>query len=257
MEIEDKLILAKLMDKIKICKTKNKIVNSEFLTIYQKSVIEKELKKIKFSNYFFFGGYEEAEGECLIIYPEKLEIEIVKKYLENIVKAIKITLPKELKGKYSHRDYLSAAMHTGLNRNRIGDIIVHQKQAYIVVLNENSKYIADALKNMTRFNKSEIEIVNFDQIEVKVQEFEEMKLSLSSMRLDNVVSEIAKISRSKAENFLNSEKIFVNSKCEVKGTKIIKEDDIVVIRGNGKFIIDEVVGVNKKEKIIVKVKKYK
>ena len=72
MENEDKLLLAKVMDKIKICKTKNKIVNTGFLTIYQKQIIQKELKRIKFENYFFFGGYFGAEGEILVVYPRKI-----------------------------------------------------------------------------------------------------------------------------------------------------------------------------------------
>lgn len=112
MEIEDKLIIAKLMDKIKICKTRNKIVNTEFLTIYQKQIIKKELTKIKNNNYLFFGGYENAEGEILIIYPEKLELGLVEKNIDNIICSIKITLPKEVRGKYTHRDYLGACMKT-------------------------------------------------------------------------------------------------------------------------------------------------
>ena len=75
----DKLLIAKLMDKIKICKTRNKIVNTEFLTIYQIEIIQKELNREKIRNYLFFGGYEEAEGKLLIIYPEKFEKEIVEK----------------------------------------------------------------------------------------------------------------------------------------------------------------------------------
>ena len=47
MEIEDKLVIAKLMDKINLCKTRNKIVNTEFLTIYQRDIIQKELNKNK------------------------------------------------------------------------------------------------------------------------------------------------------------------------------------------------------------------
>lgn len=54
MEIEDKLLIAKVMDKIKLCKTRNKIVNTEFLTVYQKEILQKELNKIRFKNYIFF-----------------------------------------------------------------------------------------------------------------------------------------------------------------------------------------------------------
>lgn len=112
MEIEDKLIVAKLRDKLNLSKTRNKIVTTEFLTIYQKEMIKKELNKIKFKNYLFFGGYEGAEGEALIIYPEKFDINIVQNSLKNTIKAIKVELPKELYKTYSHRDYLGAAMKT-------------------------------------------------------------------------------------------------------------------------------------------------
>src|SRR5699024_2440574 len=140
MQIEDKLIIAKLMDKIKICRTRNKIVHTEFLSIYEKQIIQKELNRNKIKNYIFFGGYEGAEGEILVIYPEKLGKDIAEKNLKNILKAIKIKLPKELEGKYNHRDYLGCVMKTGLNRNRIGDIIVHEDGAYIIVLKENAEY---------------------------------------------------------------------------------------------------------------------
>lgn len=257
MKIEDKLTIAKVMDKIKICKTRNKIVNTEFLTIYQKDIIKRELNKMKIKNYIFFGGYELSEGECLIIYPEKLSIDIVIKYLDNIIKVVKIKLPKEVKGKYTHRDYLGSVMQTGLNRNRIGDIIVYEDIAYIIVLNENSEYIARFLKGLVRFNKAEIEIINCSEIKVKEAEFEETKISVSSMRIDNVVSEIAKISRGKAEKLLGEEKVFINSINEVKASKTIKVNDILVIRGLGKFIIYEIIGNNSKGKNIVLVKKYK
>lgn len=257
MEIEDKLILAKFMDKVRTCKTKNKIVNSEFLTVYQREIIGKELGKLKIRNYFFFGGYDEAEGECIIIYPEKLGVEIAKTNLDNIIKTIKIELPKELYGKYSHRDYLGAVMQTGLNRNRIGDIIVHDKKAYVIVLEENAKYIANYLQSLTRFRKSKIEIINCNDIELKEKQFEELKISVSSMRLDNIVSEIARISRGKASILLNEEKIFVNSKCETKATKIIKQSDVLVIRSRGKFIIDKIGDINSKGKTIIYIKQYK
>lgn len=257
MEIEEKLIIAKVMDKIKLSKTRNKIVNTEFLTTYQREIIQKELNRNRVKNYIFFGGYESAEGQILIIYPEKFDINIVEKNLENIIKAIKIELPKELKGKYTHRDYLGTVMKTGLNRNRIGDIIVFQDKAYIIVLNENAEYIKEFLKDIRRFNKANIDVINCNDIEIKETEFEEIKITVSSMRLDNVVSEIARISRGKAEELLMQEKVFVNSKLETKASKSVKEKDILAIRGKGKFIIDTTIGSNRKGKSILIIKKYK
>jgi len=257
MEIEDKLVIAKLMDKINLCKTRNKIVNTEFLTIYQRDIIQKELNKNKVKNYIFFGGYDDAEGKILVIYPEKLGEEIAKNNLKNILKAIKIVLPKELEGKYNHRDYLGCVMKTGLNRNRIGDIIVHENGAYIIVLEENAEYIKDFLKELTRFAKADVEVIDYTEIEIREAEFDEIQITVSSWRLDNIVSEMINLSRSKTEELLQTEKVFVNSRVETKGSKLVKVKDIIAVRGKGKFIIAEELGTNKKGKNIVLIKKYK
>ena len=257
MQIEDKLIIAKLMDKIKICKTRNKIVHTEFLSIYEKQIIQKELNRNKIKNYIFFGGYEGAEGEILVIYPEKLGKDIAEKNLENILKAIKIKLPKELEGEYNHRDYLGCVMKTGLNRNRIGDIIVHEDGAYIIVLKENAEYIAEFLKGIIKFSKSQIEVVEYYEIKTKEIELEEKQITVASMRLDNIVAETIRISRSKTEELIKAEKVFINTKVETKGAKNVGSGDVLAIRGKGKFIIGEILGNNKKGKMIVEVKKYK
>ena len=76
-----------------------------------------------------------------------------------------------------------------------------------------------------------------------------------SNRLDNYVSEITKCSRSKTEEILKEERVKINSKIETKPSKEINIKDEIVIRGYGKFIVDEFLGVNKKEKNVVLIKK--
>ena len=43
--------IAKLTDKIKESKRKNKIVNTEFLNMNQKNIVQKELNRLKEKNY--------------------------------------------------------------------------------------------------------------------------------------------------------------------------------------------------------------
>lgn len=234
MNTDNKLIVSKLMDKITISKTRNKIVFTEFLTVYEMDIIKKELNRLKLKNYFFHGGYDDAEGKILVIFPEKFDLKIAIDNLSNILKAIKIKLPKEMYGKYTHRDYLGAVMNSGLNRNRIGDILVYDYGAYIIVLEENSKYIADFLSSLSRFSKAKIDVINFQDIEIKEKQFEEIKITASSMRLDNITSELAKISRGKADKILSEEKVFINSRAEIKSTKAVHENDIIAIRGTRK-----------------------
>ena len=254
---EEKIILAKLNDKIRLCKTKNKLVNTEFLNMYQENIIRKELERIKAKNYILTGGYSEAESKILIMYPEKITEEIAKENITNIIKVIKIQLPNEQKGKYQHRDYLGTIMQFGLERERIGDIIVYEDEAYVIVLSENAQYIKDSLQTTKKFKKSKIEIIDIDQMKVKKTEFEEIKISVNSQRLDNFISEICKISRSETTRLIASELVSINCKIETKQTKTVEIGDVLIIRGKGKFIVSDFLDINRKGKQVVIVKKYK
>ncbi len=252
---ERSLLIAKCIDKIRISKTQNKITNSDFLNSYQICEAQKELFKDK--NFFFYGGYKQAERKVLIAYPNKLEKEDVIEKINNIITAIKVSLPNEIGGKIKHKDYLGMVMSFGLTRERIGDIIVYDDKAYIIVLKENAEYIKNSIKQERKFKKAKVEIIDINDIEPKQIEFEEIKISVNSLRLDNVVAEILKTSRKIAQDFIEQEKVIINYIGETKNTKTIKQNDILVVRGKGKFIIEEFLGKNKKGKEIIKIKKYK
>lgn len=94
-------------------------------------------------------------------------------------------------------------------------------------------------------------------MEIKEAEFEEIRVSISSMRLDNFVAKVIRTSRGKASELLKDGKVFVNTKTETKDTKVVCKDDVIVIRGYGKFLVYEITFDNKKGKNFVIVKKYK
>ena len=254
--IEDKLLIAKLQDKIKQCKIRNKIVSTEFLNLHQKKLIQSKLNELKIKNYIFHGGFEEAENQVLIIYPEKLTEEIVLNAINDIINAIKITLPNEQVGEYEHRDYLSAVMRLGLERERIGDIIVYKNEAYIISLKENAQYIADSLKEFTRFKKSQIEIIRIEETKSKMPEFIQVEIHVSSNRLDSIVAEIARTSRSKAEELIKNEKVSINCKYEYKSSKTVNVGDIIIVRGSGKYILENIKENPKTKRLTIILKKY-
>lgn len=260
-----------MKDKLYQSKSNNKITNTEFLTTYKQSVLEKELNRIKENNFYFYGGYNDSEYKILIFYPDKFidefekfkigekdeyKLSIGERYINDILKIIRIKLPKEIIGQYEHRNYLSAIMKFGIGRERIGDIIVNDEGADIIVLKENAEYLKNSLKELTRFKKAIVEILDINEIKEKELKFEKFKITVNSNRLDNFVSEITKNSRSKTEEIIKAEKVFINSKIEAKQSKELKINDIVVIRGSGKYRIKEFLGLNKKQKMIVEIEKY-
>lgn len=207
---EDRLLIAKVLDKMEFAKLKNKITNTDFLDLYQKNLIQKLLNSIKCENYLFFGGNDQVEREVVIFYPEKLEKQFIEKNYNNIMQIVEIILPNELQGKYTHRDYLGGIMKLGIKREKIGDIIVFDEGANIIVLNEIIDFVNSNITSLTRFNKSLIQIKKIEELHKQEVKTEEIQIIVSSLRLDNIVSELAQTSRTKAEEIINVGRVFVN-----------------------------------------------
>lgn len=252
---EIKLLIAKVADKYEFSKTRNKITYTDFLNISEISIIKKYLKEQNIKNYEIFGVKKDADRNILIFYPEKLSKDIIEKNYENILKLIRIKLPNNVK--YEHREFLSGIMKLGIKREKFGDIIVTDTGADIIVLNEISNILAQDLKNLTRFQKSEITIQNIKDLKIKENEFIDLKIIVSSIRLDSFVSEISRCSRSKANEIIEQGRVFVNSINELKPSKKINLGDIITIRGKGKFIYESIEKETKNSRFLINIKKYK
>lgn len=253
---ERNLLEAKIEDKYQFAVTKNKITNTDFLNSFEKNSAEKFLKQNKIQNYLFFGGNgENSERNILLFYPEKFSKEMVEKNYPKIVSAIRIELPKDLE--YEHKIYLSGILKLGVKREKVGDILVSENGADIIVLNEIADFLENNLQNLTRFKRASCDIIPISQIEPKEKEFEEFSIIVSSMRLDNFVAELARTSRSRAIQMLNEQRIFVNSIMEMKFSKKINVGDVITIRGKGKFIVGEMDRKTKSEKYVINMKKFR
>ena len=253
---EDKILLSFILDKIKFSETKNKIEYTNFLDIHQISFVETFLKKIKFENYILWGGYEEAERKILIVYPEKLDEIMIEKNYTKIMGVIRIKLPENEYGKYLHRNYLSAVIKLGLEREKVGDILVKKEGADIIVLNESKKFLMQELPMLKRFENSTITDEKIEQL-IKVEVKKELiKIIVPSLRMDNFVSDLAKTSRNKAVEIIKNERVFINGKAETKTSKSIKINDIITIRGKGRFVVKNFIGTTRGGRTIVEIEKF-
>lgn len=253
---DDKILLAQILDKIEMTENKNKIENTDFLDMAQIELVQKFINKIKIENYMTYGGFEQAERKMFVIYPEKFNSEVVSKNLSNIVKIIRIELPDDLKGKYTHRDYLGAVIKLGVKREKVGDIIVDSNGADIIVDKDISKFLLENLGSLTRFSKSTITIENIEDLRPVEIRKEELDIIVSSLRLDNVISELARCSRNKALDIINMERVFINFQSETKKTKQVKIGDMITIRGKGRFFVKELVGQTKSGRSVIKIEKF-
>ena len=253
---EDKICLSQILDKIEFSKTKEKIEYTDFLDMYQVSLVENFLRKMKFENYQLYGGYEEAERRILIVYPEKYDEKMLEKNYSKIVKIVRVLLPEEEKGKYSHRNYLGGIVKLGLKREKVGDIIVCEEGADIITVENFSDILKQQLPSLTRFENSKISIQEIQNLQKREVRMEVMKIIVPSLRLDNFVSDLAKTSRSKACQIIDQERVFVNGQNETKASKQLKLNDIITIRGKGRFVIKEFAGTTRSGRTVVVIEKY-
>ena len=173
-----------------------------------------------------------------------------------LLKVVRIILPEEDKGKYTHRNYLGGIVKLGLKREMVGDILVDEQGADIIVINDFATILKEQLFTLTRFANSKIEIIDIQNLKkLKIQK-EEIKIIVASLRLDNIVSDLARTSRNKAVEIIKQERVFINGQNEIKPSKQLKINDIITIRGKGRFIIKEIAGTTRSGRPILTIEKY-
>ena len=253
---DERLLAAKILDKLEFTKIKNKIQYTDFLTLNEQEMAIKLLKKVNYKKYYFFGGKDNVERKILVIYPEKLTEEMSRKNDDKIISIIRIKLPSELEGEYDHRKYLGSCIKVGIEREKIGDILVERAGADIIAKCEVIEYLLQNLSSLTRFKSAEFSTENISELKnVEVSKVEISSVVIS-LRLDNIVSTLAKTSRSKAQEILKQERVFLNHQVETKASKEVKVGDIITIRGKGRFEFIEIAGNTRKGRFVIKIDKY-
>lgn len=255
---EDKLLISKMFDKIDFMNKRNSIEYTDFLDMRQRQLLEKVLKEIRFNNYIATGGFKSAERTVLIFYPEKLEELFNKGFFDynTILNVVKIKLPNELKGIYKHRDYLGAIIKVGIKREKVGDINVYKDGADLIVLKDAVKYILEGLQKLTRFSKSEFENIKLEELNIQEPKLQILNIIVPSMRIDSILSEIIRTSRAKALEIIKEEKVFINHEIVAKGSKEVKNSDMITVRGKGRFKVNGIINNTKKGNLILEIEKY-
>lgn len=153
----------------------------------------------------------------------------------------------------SHRDYLGAIMALGMERDKFGDLRVFENYAVVPVYEDVAEYIISSLISVSK-SPVNCEIIN-DTTLSKLN-FSEIIINISSLRLDSIVSKLSNISRSKALELINANKVLVDY-CKVNNKSLeVKEGQRITIAGVGKYIMGNIIGSTKSGRFKVNIKKY-
>lgn len=155
----------------------------------------------------------------------------------------------------SHRDYLGALMALGIKREKFSDVFIQEDLAYVGVLPELTDHLLGQLTKVAN-NKVTVTLTNPEDLENFEPNQEEEIHLVASLRLDVVVAELSKQSRSRVSQTFSQGKVLVNYQRTEDKSKTLKMGDVITIRGVGKFIIDEVAGETKKGRLRLKILRY-
>ena len=143
-----------------------------------------------------------------------------------------------------------------MKREKVGDILVFDNGADIIVINDTAEILKSELQTLTRFQNAQMEIIEITDLRKQELKIEEIKIIVPSLRLDNIVSDLAKTSRTKAVQIIDSERVFINGQCETKQSKAVKLKDVITIRGKGRFIVKEISGTTRSGRPVLVIEKY-
>ena len=156
--------------------------------------------------------------------------------------------------KLSHRDYLGSIMALGVDRSGVGDIIVRENCAYIFCTEKLAPYIAEELR---KIRNTEMRLTVCAEVpEGSLYETKELRLTLTSLRVDCVASAAVKLSRTRMAELFREKKVFVNSAVCEKPDRLLQEGDAFSVRGYGKFRLIAVTGQSKKGKLVTRLAQY-
>lgn len=197
------------------------------------------------------GGLEDAESSVIAIFPyymevEKEEMELAFLQIDGNFKFSSV----------SHKDYLGSILSLGIKREKIGDILVHEDFCQIVVSKDIADYI---IYNMDRVKNNRVELRYIERKDLQKVEhqFDEKVVSVSSLRLDNVIAGAYNISRQEATKAIQGEYVKVDYERISQTSKTVEEGSLISVRRQGRFILDEVGSISKKGKLRIKIKKFK
>lgn len=247
---DDRLLLAKLWDKIQAGIRKNIPSHTGFL-----SPRELQLARFLFGEepgLHIFGGYADAERTMYIYLPDYLDEGY---YLEDSSPVVCLRAAFYKDETPNHRDFLGALMGCGITRDCIGDILVGDCSCDFFVSEEIAPYLLQSFDQAGRVHLK-LSQIPLQSVTIPEQKYSEIKDTVASLRLDSILSSGFRISRSAAGEYIAAGRVSIDGlPCE-KPDKPIAEGAKLSIRGLGKVKLTTIGHTTKKGRISVILHRY-
>ena len=250
---EEQLLQRRFFDLASMAEARECLLFTDFLNLHEQDLFLRMKNELHGIKYFSDGGFNEAERKILCFCGNYMINDFNDINFPISCLHIKPTNSK-FSDKLSHRDILGAVLNLGIDRSKIGDIILDNNEAYLFCISSIYDFIINELSRVkhTVVNTSLIDSRDF----VYRPSLRLITGTVTSVRLDSILSIAFKGSRSSLAGLIAGGKVFVNSKNILSNSHLLKENDVVSVRGYGKFIYAGETNRTKKGRLSVKILLY-
>ncbi len=154
----------------------------------------------------------------------------------------------------AHRDYLGALMNLGIERDVLGDVVLRDGTAYVFAEAHIAPYIAENLSRV-RHTSVECRVCEVVPEEAKPR-IEEEDCVVSSVRLDAVIARVFHLARGKAKELFARGAVLLGGQECLNESAPLHENEIVTVRGFGKFVYRGEKGKTRKDHIVIGIGRY-
>ena len=256
MNKEEEQLQKRLIELSNIAYQRNISTCSDFLNLHELNILHTTPKKMFPIPYETFGGYSYAERQMAIFQPDALyAFEDQRSPADYPIGLLKIRpLHPKFAQALNHRDYLGAILNLGIERCKIGDIIVLQEEAAVFIQEKMVQYIMDSLSRIkhTAVTSELCQSQDFHY----TPSYKEIKGTVASVRLDSLLSLAFPLSRSKLTGLIEGAKVYVNGRLITTNSYHVRENDVISVRGMGKLAYKGLLSETKKGRHYVTIHKY-
>lgn len=245
---EERQLLARVWDKADAAR-RGAPAWTPFLSQGQQEAAERLMSALAHPRHFYAGGYPAAERRVCAFLPEWQDEED----WEGPFSALRCTWRSG--EKLTHRDFLGAVLGAGIEREKVGDILVGTESCDLLVFTELVPYLS---QNLTEAGRAHLHLEEIPLSELKAPE-KTVKVihdTVSTPRLDAVLSSGFSLSRGKAADAIAAGRVEVNHTPCLKGDKQVNEGDTLTCRGLGKCVVTGLGGQSKKGRTILTIERY-
>lgn len=227
-QVENTSLLLTHMEDFARQAQKTGMAHSKFLTPTEAELVRQGYAGRRDVLCAFDGGFPEAERSIAVFTQPDWGIYERKQ----VLKALTIRFrPQDT---LRHQDILGAILGLGLSRDILGDIYIQSGSAFTVCLASIADFIQTELRKAGRVGVSVLlgalsELPDLSPI------LEEKQLTVSSLRLDAVLSAAFNLSRSESGDLIRAGHVQVNHRECLSISGSVSCGDIVSVRGKGRF----------------------